>query len=405
MDPRVEAIRNYIILRNRPFAELMVWVPTEVDPDTPHLAYATRTKAYLSPQVFDLPLPQQAAILVHEVMHVVCRHVQTTQKEGYHPLLANIAQDALINEAIAGQSWLKLPEDGIRFSRLVTDRSRPWEQWSWQQVYWWLLKNLPREKGPNSIFVDSAYMPEGEKGESLKIPEFRPDLESGSNEEQEGEEHTDDIQEQIWQQRVQRVMSNDPKGLLRALAPLLTQKKSNWRKVLRHALQVAMNRVPTEDWTRPGRRTLAKLVPYYEPARIRTRTLPRIAVVFDTSGSIDDKTLQVFVSEVEAIRRQHQAEVYILSCDAKVQGEMLIKNDGRSLEQHLKDHPELLRGGGGTDFEPALARAEELRSRLCIYFTDLEGTFGRKPKHMQVVWATTSNKVPPFGRVVRIDSP
>jgi len=318
----VENVRNYIILRDKAFAELLIWVPTDIDLESPYYGYATRSKTYVSRKFLEeLTLPQQAAVIVHEVMHVVCQHVNAMRRGHYHPLLANIAQDALINEAIGQQSWLQLVEGCVRFREWVKGSNRPWEQWTWQQVYWWLLENLPRtnKPQPGAIPVDPSYFPpemRGSKsGERLQGPTpFQPDLDLSSDEDGEGgaERHTDEVQERVWQQRLQRALQGDkPGGLLRSIAPLLPSAQTPWRQVLRKALQKALTRRRVEDWTRPGRRTLAKVVPYFEPAQVPPPSLPVVTVVFDTSGSIDDKTLKVFAAEVEQIRRQYQAEVYL----------------------------------------------------------------------------------------------
>ena len=60
-----------------------------------------------------------------------------------------------------------------------------------------------------------------------------------------------------------------------------------------------------------------------------------------------------------------------------------------------------LRSGGGTDFEPALARAAQHAPSLAVILTDLDGPTGPAPR-FPMIWATPG-EAPPFGRVLRLD--
>jgi predicted metal-dependent peptidase len=132
---------------------------------------------------------------------------------------------------------------------------------------------------------------------------------------------------------------------------------------------------------------------------IRIRRERRIAVVIDTSGSIDEASLGLFFGEIHGIWKTG-AELLILECDAQVQRSYPYQ--GRT--------PTLVQGGGGTDFDPAfewIKRPEHGKFDACIYLTD---GYGPKPKtriSCPVLWVLVSDltavdHLP--GRVISLDS-
>jgi predicted metal-dependent peptidase len=60
------------------------------------------------------------------------------------------------------------------------------------------------------------------------------------------------------------------------------------------------------------------------------------------------------------------------------------------------------KGGGGTDFRPAIAEAAKWKPDLLIYLTDLEGDAGDEPT-FPVLWAAPEGKAEaPWGKVVEL---
>ncbi|MDT4916823.1 MAG: hypothetical protein QOH89_1523 [Pseudonocardiales bacterium] len=95
------------------------------------------------------------------------------------------------------------------------------------------------------------------------------------------------------------------------------------------------------------------------------RPVPNVAVVVDTSGSIDDTLLSRALGEVDGALAGlgvSDASVTVLACDAAVQTVARIRNVRESN----------LAGGGGTDMRVGLAAASDLRPRpdLIVVFTD-----------------------------------
>lgn len=95
------------------------------------------------------------------------------------------------------------------------------------------------------------------------------------------------------------------------------------------------------------------------------RPLPSVAMVVDTSGSVDDRLLGRAMGEVDGALRSlgvRGAGVTVLACDAAV----------HTVARVRRARDARLGGGGGTDMRVGLAAAAELRPRpdLVVVFTD-----------------------------------
>ena len=131
--------------------------------------------------------------------------------------------------------------------------------------------------------------------------------------------------------------------------------------------------------------------------------LPPMAVVIDTSGSIDNKALAQFESELQQIREDLSIkQTNVLYVDTEVN-----RVDEFTAYDELEFHP---KGGGGTDFVPAFDYIEEndLDCSLMIYFTDLEcNSYPAHPDY-PVIWVHWGKdnywtSTPPFGEVVKLN--
>jgi predicted metal-dependent peptidase len=93
--------------------------------------------------------------------------------------------------------------------------------------------------------------------------------------------------------------------------------------------------------------------------------LPKVAMVLDTSGSMDDHLLSQALAEVEGVLRGlgvGRRHLRIVCCDATA----------FEAQRVMKAREVQLLGGGGTDMGAGLARASDLRPRpdLIVVLTD-----------------------------------
>ena len=118
------------------------------------------------------------------------------------------------------------------------------------------------------------------------------------------------------------------------------------------------------SWSLPNRRFIDSGL--YLPS-IRSEGIDTVAVIIDTSGSINAQALAAFWTEVREIATELQPEsVIVLQVDAALQD---------AAEYAPGDLPEqiALKGRGGTDFRPGFAWLEEqgIRPSVCVYLTDM----------------------------------
>lgn len=140
----------------------------------------------------------------------------------------------------------------------------------------------------------------------------------------------------------------------------------NWKRELAALVRADLGTVSgARDYSmsRPSRRTHAS--PQVVLPAMRQPPPPRVTVVIDTSGSVDDAMLDQGLAEVRAILRLCSVgsrEVTVLGVDATVQTGRKV----RSVSQVA------LAGGGGTDMRVGIDRALAARPRphLVVVLTD-----------------------------------
>jgi predicted metal-dependent peptidase len=118
----------------------------------------------------------------------------------------------------------------------------------------------------------------------------------------------------------------------------------------------------------------------------------------DTSGSIDESLLRRFAAEVAAVLEKTEPLLRLIVCDADVhQVQDFSGREGAKLLRGFE-----FKGGGGTDFRPAIAEAAKWKPDLLIYLTDLQGNTGHEPP-FPVLWAMPEGKAAaPWGKIIEL---
>ncbi len=153
-----------------------------------------------------------------------------------------------------------------------------------------------------------------------------------------------------------------------------------WRQVLHAAVRRGMGWAAGQtdySYARPSRRQSASPDVVLPSMR---RPVPRVAVVVDTSGSVDDGLLAQALGEVDGVLRSlavGDGQVTVLAVDAAVQAVSTVRS-ARDVR---------LGGGGGTDMELGIAAALETRPRpdLVVLLTDGETGWPRRPTPVPLV--------------------
>ena len=192
-----------------------------------------------------------------------------------------------------------------------------------------------------------------------------------------------------------------PAGLRRWAEDVLGS-RVDWRTLLTAEIRrglAAVAGMVDYSYSRPARR--ASAVPdVVLPTFIRR--VPELAVVVDTSGSMDERLLGQALAEVEGLLRTAgpaRRRLRVISCDAAAQATQRV-GSVREVE---------LVGGGGTDMGRGLATAGELRPRpdVVVVLTDgLTPWPAQAPRGLRVVIGLLRAKTmptPAWARLVVID--
>jgi predicted metal-dependent peptidase len=347
MDPEHLLSKSiYQLLRSESFfAHVLANVTRVITPDIPTMAVSFREDVfylYVNPDFLanTLSIEQRVAILKHEVLHLVFKHL--FRSRGKERVLENLAADLVVNQYV--DPW-PLPEGAILLSTFPELALRPVE--SMEYYYNELLKL--REPDAEQRYPQSC--------RALTTVE-EGDLLVGSHE--------------LWGQGgagaseriLGRILSDSKKrspgyGLLpsevrRSIDQLLRVPKISWKHVLR-LFSASCGRTVI----RTTRRKESKRFDG-NPGR-RIKRLRKLIVAVDTSGSIDDKLLAEFWTEIVSIYKTGTS-VTVLTCDATIHEVYELK---RSLSSPT------FKGGGGTSFNPVIEWANKSRGyNGLIYFTD-----------------------------------
>ena len=175
----------------------------------------------------------------------------------------------------------------------------------------------------------------------------------------------------------------------------------DWRSLLRRYMTDAAAR--DYSWSVPNRRFIDSGL--YLPS-IRSEGMGTLAVIIDTSDSVDSDALAAFWSEVREVAAEIEPErIVVLQVDAAVQDEQ---------EYAPGELPEriVVKGRWGTDFRPGFARLAEqgIQPAVCLYFTDMDcDRYPETEPDFSVIWCdyneaiTHSLDPPPWGEHVRIN--
>ena len=177
---------------------------------------------------------------------------------------------------------------------------------------------------------------------------------------------------------------SEPGGMFETLAGT-ARARISWQKVLRRLL--AVDHVSEPTYYRPPRRfpNLVGVLP-------GTRRVPaklRILAAIDTSGSMSAAMLDEIAAELRMMSRSY--DVSVVEFDAQIQRRYRLEPS--SMTSNAADPLVSMKGRGGTNFRPifsdeTLAWGADGKSELSgiVVFTDGHGPAPEKPPRVPVIW-------------------
>jgi predicted metal-dependent peptidase len=412
---------------------LALWVKHHDHPPTSEAPAVTTdgNALFYGPSFEALPLPEQAGLVAHEVLHIALRHPQRylemQQLLGDVDLkLYTICADAIVNSSLSHLTWLRLPRGSVYLDELLTtalgvhqDAQAALLEWDVERLYRAVDDREKASKGGKS---DDRRQKGGGKNdnsedqnEQSQQTENRKDGSKASRARAMGSDILMDLvapdphaqpeaeaqQALLWSERLQRSHASDGlHSMLRGLLADMPKVRTPWEQALRTQLARSLSKKIDISWSRPARSYIAnqgwcgnRRMPF-EPGFSMAKPTPRLVVIVDVSGSVDAKLLERFASQIDAITRRQEAGLTLIIGDDRVRKVEHFKpgvSDLRKIE---------FQGRGDTDFAPLLMEADKHRPDITVVLTDLDGPANYRPR-WPVIWAVPEenrNAEPPFGR-------
>jgi predicted metal-dependent peptidase len=321
------------------------------------------------------------SLLLHQVLHAALLHVPrrgVREREKW-----NVAADIVVNGMIAQIGGFELPPDAVRDRQL--------EHLSVEEIYELIqLKNI-NCSGCQMDLLDQPASGNGQGSEEKEGEGSNSSLDRQKCSQMEAH-WQNAMQQAIAVARTSNSQGSMPAFLDRELGAL-TRSQLDWRSYLWRYLV----RTPT-DFTGFDRRFIGRKL-YLEALEGES---VQVFVAIDTSGSIGDELLRLFLSEVRGILNSYphlKCELYY--ADAEAYGPYSIETNG--------EIPKPV-GGGGTSFVPFFEKVNANwdwnSSGVCVYLTDGYGTFPSQTPAFPVLWVVTPGGLAleqfPFGEAVRL---
>ena len=346
-------------------------------------------------------------VVKHEILHLVFRHI-FRHRDFANKQIFNVAADLVVNQYVADN---QLPEGAIRlssFPSLKLEANQTVDQYYQQLIQ---SVDLSLSSGKGSTVPTEANQQVGSEMEldNSLAPFFDPQHPAQERhrswnqitQANSGEQTL--MENQINQAMVQAIEKTSVKD--RGLLPAFLNRylddfqqslkpKINWRRVVRMFAESSSRTYLKNTLKRPSKR-------YGTTPGIKIRRRQKFLVAVDTSGSVSQEELQIFFSEVYHLWKRG-AEILVVECDADI----------GQVWPYSGQSPQIVTGGGGTDFNPPIAYANQQHHPDAIfYFTDGYAPAPDQPSRAPILWIlsqegidlTEANSLP--GRCVKLNQP
>ena len=317
-------------------------------------------------------------VVLHEALHKAYQHMNLWKKLWkINPMVANMAADYVVNYAIheADEQGevTKRPDSALfdlKYKGMTT-----------KQIFDEIMKDAEKNGGGQGEGHDSH---DWEGADSLS--------------DEEKKEVAKQIDQALRQGEIIRgkMQGNKNRSVNEILEP-----KVNWREQLRDFVTATCKNKDKTSWKRPHKRFIGHDI--YMPSMIG-ESIGQIVVGIDTSGSIGDKELNEFLTEVVSICDDvSPSSIELLYWDTCVAGhETYNQGDYHALVQTTKPA-----GGGGTTVGCVnqYIKDKRIQPEAIIILTDgyVENDFGGNWDY-PTLWAiTTKHITSPHGKTIHIE--
>jgi predicted metal-dependent peptidase len=310
---------------------------------------------YRKESIDNLKSDELTGLIAHEILHLALLHLNRIEERDKE--LWNVACDIVVNHNLK-ENGFSLPKttlitdydghfnrDGIHIKDIGKKTA--------EQVYKELLQNPQTKKalgsGEGSRFDEHIERKNDLTGKKLSQKEIK----------EISKEWTDKVREALT---ISKMRGDTPKGLQRIFEQL-HKEKVNWKALLNEYIT---NQIPySYTYAKPHKRSIC--VGEYMPDILKEKV--EIVIGIDTSGSIGNKELVDFISEVVGIARgyQERIDMRIITHETRVNEDYEVKNGSIEAIKKLK-----ISGGGGTSHKEIFEKVKKYNPQCAIFLTDGE---------------------------------
>ena len=387
--------------KNPFFAYLVLNLTIKEEKKIPSCAVDNYNNLYYNPDwINKLTDNQTEMLLCHEVMHIAFQHlVRNKQRDSF---IFNMATDICINNLLE-QNNFEMIKDGlvphnneikIQHSNItIKDINSKSAEYIYDEIYSQIPKTKQFVSFVNDNRIDehreSDLSQNGQKGKDGKKKGLTPQQIKGIK------ESADRWKKLLTEASTYAKQRGTlPNGIDRAIDGLLNE-KVNWKYLL---WKYITNELPFDySYAKPSRRSQATgiYMPYMKRESID------IMVSVDTSGSISQKDLTEFMTEIVSISKSfNNVKITAMVCDCEIQEVVEVRNGNISKLLDLK-----MSGGGGTSHIPIYEkiREEYPNTKFLISFTDGYTDFP-ETELVKTIWVLpkNSNKEIPYGEIIEL---
>lgn len=336
---------------------------------------ATNGKEFIYNKEFldKLEFKELLGVMAHECMHVALAHNIRCYNGKFEPELYNIAGDYAINQTLVEHNFTLLENALIsrEFSGLCTE-----------EIYAILEKNNNNNsqnssRGNNKGKNSRKYPMQGD----ILKPESDADI------------------EKVKRNIITAKLSSSDKDFSCASAEFqrnytdITNPKLPWNVILRRYVNATIN--DDYSWRKPNRR----FQDVYLPSLCDGDALTKLNVYMDVSGSVDDKTISKFLTEIKGFYDNLAIELLTINTFSTRLNQKIVMTDSwKPVDKNLESF-------GGTCIGPVIEDINNTKAIVNIIFTD--GYFDEDPIQQSkypIIWVIYDNNnfKPVKGKVVEI---
>ncbi len=331
------------------------------------MAVDTGWRLYYSPDFVMSETPEAlATVLLHECLHCMLEHgrrFEALSTEDKDHSVWNYAGDCAINQILddAHMPWTVVTP--VRYKNIEhqgVDKTMPTEA-----AYAVMIEF--RRQNPEEPKARDCGSVSGGQNRGYELEPEDPNSPSTSINQK------DNILDSVASAVIAAQNNGDdiPDGIARIARDRL-EPTVNWKKLLAFNVRSAISNVAgRRDYTyaRPSRRQSSINsggANFIFPA-MRQPQPPCVGIVLDTSGSINDETLDIYLSEIRGIFSAVgvSSGLWVLPCDSKVHEIAKIKSFDLTKVR--------IQGGGGTNMAVGVAEALKIRPRVNIIVVLTDG--------------------------------